>query len=232
MQNIVQPETKVSMSGMILLVVVGCIATIISWGSLPQEMVIGWDAAGEARQTADRTVGGFALPAGGGVIIILWRLLPSIDPLGKNIEGFRGWYNGLFVFLVALLTAIHLTVIAENLGYAVPITSIVFVLVGLLILYTGGVLQAAEPNWFVGIRTPWTLSSELVWDRTHDLAGTLFIFAGIAIVALALVQILVGEMVAIEYLLIGIILVVVLVPILYSYILYQQLEDHTPPISR
>ena len=87
---------------------------------------------------------------------------------------------------MAFLIAIQGLVLAANLGADVPLSPAVLIATGGFLAYVGLLLRHAEPNWFVGVRTPWTLSSEVVWRRTHALAGTLFALAGVALAVTAI----------------------------------------------
>jgi uncharacterized membrane protein len=103
-----------------------------------------------------------------------------------------------------------------NLGYEFDFKTFIFPMIGVLIFYTGILMKHAKRNWFVGIRTPWTLSSDKVWDETHRIGGDLFKISGIITIC--------------GFLLPGYALFLVLVPIIasaiflvvYSYILYRK----------
>jgi uncharacterized membrane protein len=111
--------------------------------------------------------------------VVLFALLPRIDPLRKNYEKFRNYYEGFILVFVLYLLAIQILMILWNLGYPLS-TNITFpILFGILFIYLGVLIEHAEQNWFVGIRTPWTLSSVAVWKKTHERGGKLFKCAGL-----------------------------------------------------
>jgi len=112
-----------------------------------------------------------ALMAG---ILGLFAVIPRIDPLRENIAEFRSYYDWFVVIFTIYMFVVHAGVVAFNLGYEFDFTYLILVAAAGLFYYSGVVLTHAKQNWFVGIRTPWTLSSEEVWARTHALGGRLF----------------------------------------------------------
>jgi uncharacterized membrane protein len=172
--------------GILLLVVLTLAVTILAYPALPDRIPSHWNAAGE--------VDGY-LPTPWGVLIVpllmipfaaLLFLLPRIDPLKANYRKFRPYYDGFILVFVAYLFVIQLQILLWGLGYPVSPNLLYPVLIGGLFIYLGFMLEHAEQNWFVGIRTPWTLSSERVWKKTHARGGTLFKVAGIVSMAGAL----------------------------------------------
>lgn len=172
--------------GILLLVVLTLAVTVIAYPALPDRIPSHWNAAGE--------VDGY-LPTPWGVLIVpllmipfaaLLFLLPRIDPLKANYRKFRPYYDGFILVFVGYLFVIQLQILLWGLGYPVSPNLLYPVLIGGLFIYLGFMLEHAEQNWFVGIRTPWTLSSERVWKKTHARGGTLFKVAGIVSMAGAL----------------------------------------------
>lgn len=109
-----------------------------------------------------------------GALIGEFAVIPRIGPLRENIATFRPVYDWFVVVFSAFMTVIHGGVIAFNLGYEFDFTLLVLAAVAGLFYYVGVLLAHADRNWFVGIRTPWTLSSDEVWERTHHLGSRLF----------------------------------------------------------
>jgi len=202
----------------------GAIVALIALASavyapeLPEEMAIHFDAAGEPdnyMQTEVVLVGSVALAAG---TAALFAVLPRIDPLGENFAEFQTTYDGFAVVTVAFLAYIHGLVLAYNVGFefgmiraTVPATAALYLLLAVL-------LWRAERNWFVGIRTPWTLSDERVWNRTHRHVAPLFALAAV----LAIGGLLFPDY-AIPLLTVPV-LVVSLWSMLYSFLLFRRLD--------
>ncbi|WP_440766907.1 SdpI family protein [Natronorubrum sp. DTA7] len=186
--------------------------------SVPEQLVTNWDAAGEPSGTMPKEQALWLPPALMAVLIGLFAVLPRIDPLRENIATFRRYYDWFVVVLTAFLFLVHAGILAFNLGYEFHFVHLLLAGVALLFYYTGVILTKSKRNWFIGIRTPWTLSSDEVWDRTNKLGGRLFKFTAI----LALVGLLFGEW-AIYFLLVPALLTAV-VTVVYSYYLYERVE--------
>jgi uncharacterized membrane protein len=167
---------RFAIAGVIIFTIV---MTIALYPVLPPVFVSHWNASG-IPDGSMATLPGLALIP---VIMIacvgLFVLLPRIDPLRKNYKKFGNYYDGFILVFVLYLLAIQILIILWNLGYPLSPNITFPVLCGILFVYLGFLIGHSEQNWFVGIRTPWTLSSVTVWKKTHDRGGKLFIIAGI-----------------------------------------------------
>ena len=200
------------------LVALSAVASVLAAPALPEQVVSHWNAAGEPDGTMGKAAALALIPALGAVLVGLFAVLPRIDPLGENVAEFRAYYDWFVVLFSAYLLVLHLGIVAFNLGYRFDFTAFVLLGVAGLFYYVGVLLEHARQNWFVGIRTPWTLSSEAVWERTHALGSRLFkLSAVLAVVGLAF-----GDY-AIYFLLVPALLTAG-VTMAYSYVLYERLE--------
>ena len=199
-----------------LLVAVGAAASLAVAPDLPARMVTRWNAAGEPTGTLPRTFGMWLVPGLAAGLLGLFALLPRIDPLGENIAAFRVHYDRFVVVFTAFLIALHLAVLAVNLGYAVDVTTLAVAGGAALFYYVGTLLPHVEPNWFLGIRTPWTLSDDAVWEKTHALGARLFKLSAV----IAAIGLLFGEYAV--YLLVGPVLATAAITVAYSYVLYRR----------
>jgi uncharacterized membrane protein len=201
------------------------VVSVLAAPELPTEVVSHWNAAGEPDGTMPRAVALALLPALSALLVGLFALLPRIDPLGENVAAFRPRYDWFVVVFTAFLFLVHAGIVAFNLGYEFDFTLLILGGVAGLLYYAGVLLEHAEPNWFVGIRTPWTLSDEWVWARTHELAARLFKLSAL----LGFVGLLFGEY-AVYFLLVPV-LVTAAVTVAYSYLLYERREPNpdSPP---
>jgi uncharacterized membrane protein len=148
---------------------------------LPNPSPIHWNAAGEVDGYGSPLLAALLAPAIVTVLAVLTPLLPRIDPRGERYVAFAGTYH-LFMNAIALfLTLTHLVTIASALGWAVPVATTISVGVGLLLAVIGNELGRVQPNFFVGIRTPWTLANPEVWRRTHRVGGRAFVALGVLI---------------------------------------------------
>lgn len=187
----------------------------------PDRVVTHWKAAGQPDDTMAKVPGLFAVPAVSALAVGLLAVVPRIDPLRGNLAAFRRQYDWFVVVLAGFLAFVHALVVAYNLGYPVDPGRLVLPATGLLLVYVGVLLDDAERNWFVGIRTPWTLSSDEVWRRTHDLGATLFKASGVV----ALGGVLVPEYAF--WLLVGPLVATAVVTTVYSFVVYRRLRSET-----
>src|ERR1700737_128759 len=162
------------------------IASAVVFPRLPESMPTHFDMSGRANGWGSRLFGAWGMPF---FLLMMWglvRALPAIDPRGSNYAKFGGAYEGIIVSIMLFMLGMHIIVLRAALGYPVAIQRVVPVGIGVLFVVMGNLLPRARPNWFVGIRTPWTLSSDRVWEKTHRLGGRLFVAGGILLVLAAL----------------------------------------------
>ena len=183
---------------------------------MPEKMASHWDANGSVDGYMPKLWGLFLLPAITAILFLVYMLIPKIDPLKGNIEKFRGHFDVFILLLFVFLFYVHMLTMLWNLSYRFNIIQLLTPAFGLLIYYAGIMMENAKQNWFIGVRTPWTLSSEVVWDKTNKLAGKLFKVAGV-LAAMGLIF----PKYAIFLILVPVILAAVY-PIIYSYQKYQQ----------
>jgi uncharacterized membrane protein len=203
-------------------VAISAVVSLLVAPELPDQMVTNWGANGEPNGTMSKASALALVPALGAVLLGVFALVPRIDPLRENIERFRRYYDWFVVVFAAYLAILHTGIVAFNLGYEFEMTLLVLAGVAGLFYYLGILLENAERNWFVGIRTPWTLSSDEVWDRTHALGSRLFKLTALV----ALLWLAFGDY-AVLFLLVPALLMVVLT-VGYSYYLYEQLDGGSP----
>jgi uncharacterized membrane protein len=172
-------KTKNTSILLAVLFVLSTLVGILLYSHLPGTIASHWDAKGVVDGYMGKFWGVFLLPAVLlGLVLVYW-IIPKIDPLRANIESFRKYYNSIWIIIDLFLVCIFALSMFWNLGYRFNFSLFMVPPVAVLFYLLGIVLQKSKRNWFVGIRTPWTLSSDLVWDRTHKLGGKLFKVAGI-----------------------------------------------------
>lgn len=169
-----------------IVVVAALVASVAVYGRLPDRVPIHWDVNGDIDRTMPRAIGAVLGPV---IALALWALLrgvPRIDPRRANYDRFGPTYDILVNSLVTLAASFHLVSLAAALGWNVRMERVAPVLVGILVLVLGNVMPRMRSSWFVGIRTPWTLSSDRVWERTHRLGGYLLTVAGLVMIGTGL----------------------------------------------
>jgi uncharacterized membrane protein len=198
------------------LVLLSFFLSIYFYTQVPEQMATHWNSQGEVNGYMSKLWGLFFMPLMITGLVLIFLLIPKIDPKKENIAKFRKYYDGFIVILTLFLLAVHLQILLWNAGLKISPNSVLPLSIGLLFYYLGILTEKAERNWFIGIRTPWTLSSEKVWKKTNRLGGKLFRIAGIAAVFGAFFPEL-----AIYFILVPV-LIVTGISIIYSYMEYQK----------
>ncbi len=146
---------------------------------LPQRIPSHWNAAGKVDDYASKFIGLFLSPIILLVFLVLFIVLPKIDPYKANVEKFRKYFDGFIILLFLFVIFLQIFIILWSLGTKLKPYIVFPVGLGILFFYVGIMLEKAKRNWFIGIRTPWTMSDEGVWDRTHKVGGLLFKIMGV-----------------------------------------------------
>ena len=202
----------------LLLIVAATLAGVLLWDKFPAQMASHWDANDQVNGYMSRFWGVFLMPIVSLGMLALFLFIPNIDPLKANIAQFRGTFNVFIAFLTGFMLCIHVLTLLWNLGYTnVGIGKSMMPAMGLLFIIIGSMLRKAKRNFFIGIRTPWTLSSDTVWDKTHQLGAVLFMASGV----LAFIGGLIGGLTAFWMLFVPLIGSTIFL-LIYSYVLYQR----------
>jgi uncharacterized membrane protein len=146
---------------------------------MPEKMASHWNAKGQVDDYLSKFWGVFLIPITLVPLALLFMAIPRIDPLRENIEKFRRYYDGFVILFMLFMVFVYLQMILWNIGIKISPNVFVPIGAGLLFIGAGILCENAKRNWFIGIRTPWTLSSERVWDKTHRLGGKLFKIVGV-----------------------------------------------------
>jgi uncharacterized membrane protein len=157
---------------------------ILALPFLPAQVPSHWNIAGEVDGYSSPLTAALLTPALILALAVILPHLPKIDPRRENYAQFQGTYALTINAIALFLTALHLLTLAFALGAGFDLARLVFLGLGLLIAVIGNELGRVQPNYFMGIRTPWTLADDEVWRRTHRLGGRLLAVAG-ALTALA-----------------------------------------------
>jgi uncharacterized membrane protein len=187
--------------------------TIIFYDKLPEEIPIHWNLKGEVDNYVSKPFGAFLSPL---LMVAIWlgmKFLPNIDPRRHNYKKFESSYEIAIGVLVTFAFVLQMAIILSSLGYDISMDRIIMVMAGVMFVVIGNYLPKAKSNFFYGIKTPWTLSSEISWKKTHRLGGRLFVVSGLAII---LSSLLFNETVRVVVMILTL-LAVAIVPIWASY---------------
>lgn len=186
---------------------------------LPEEVITHWDINGQADGWGAKSVLVVYIPFLIIGLYILFRILPKMDPKRENYIKFDTTYNAFRFLIIAFLAAVYFISIYINLGYNLAMSEIMTWLVGLLFIIIGFLIKNVEPNWFMGIRNPWTLSNDEVWKKTHLMAQKVFIIGGVLFLFIPYVS---PGYVPIIF--VFVIIMILSLSVGYSYFLYKKIE--------
>ena len=211
-------STRITLIASLILIVAAVALSVAVYGRLPDAMASHWNASDQVDGSISRFWGAFLMPALGLALLGLFLIIPAIDPLKANIARFRGIFNLFIVMIMVFLLYIHVLTIAWNLGLrSFRMSAALLPAVGLLFIVAGLLMRQAKRNFFIGIRTPWTLSSDKVWNETHRVGGALFAASGL----LAMLGAFFPGTVA-YWLVLGPILASTIFVVVYSYVLWRR----------
>jgi uncharacterized membrane protein len=189
---------------------------IYFYHQMPDFMASHWNAKGQVNGYLPKLWGLFLMPFISLFMFLLFLLIPGIDPLKSNIRKFRDYFDGFILLIIAFLFYLYSLTIIWNLGIKFDMVQFLLPSLAIIFYYAGILVENAKRNWFIGIRTPWTMSNDQVWDKTHKIGGKLFKAAGI----IALLGIPFPDY-AIFFVIIPVLSVAVYT-IVYSYLEYQR----------
>ena len=201
---------------LLLLAIIPVAYLLINWSSLPDQMPIHFELNGDPNDYGSKSIFIY-LPLG---IYLLMFVLPFIDPRKSNYNVFSGTYFKLRIILGLFIGILDSVIVYNQLHGSVKLGLFIPISIFLLFTLIGNYMGTIRPNYFVGIKVPWTLNNDEVWNRTHKMAGKLWFWGGIAGVAALLV---IKDP---YFVLIPILLIIVIVPMVYSYFIYQKIVKH------
>jgi len=201
----------------IILILLAIISSFYFYANFPEQVPIHWNFAGEPDNWSSRAVAAFLFP---GIILgmyLLFLFLPLIDPKKERYQQFKKVYHIFKGFIIFFMIAIYFITGFNALGYDISVGLWIPLLVGILFIIIGNYMGKIKPNWFMGIRTPWTMSSEEVWNKTHRVGGKIFMIGGLAMMIMNFIPVNLRLP-----LFIVTVLTMVLGTVGYSYILYAK----------
>ena len=200
----------------ILLLIISAVASVYFYSRFPEQVPIHWNFEGQVDNWGSRFTGAALIPLVTLGIYLLFLVIPYLDSRKERYSQFRKVYHFFKAYFVFFMTAIFLITGFNVLGANLPISFWVPFLVGVLFILIGNYMGKIKMNWFMGIRTPWTLSSEEVWNKTHRFGGKVFILGGILMIPMYFIPVSLRMP-----LFFAIIILIVIGTIGYSYFLYR-----------
>ena len=184
---------------------------------LPDMVVSHWNFYGQADGWSSREFHAIFFPLMLFAMYFLFSVMPKFDPRGERYREFAGAYRMMRNCILLILFVVFVVATLSNLGYPINIGTTVSGAIGVLMIVLGNYFGKLKRNYFVGIKTPWTLASENVWNKTHRLGGRLFIIWGFGLVLAPWL----APTVAFVILFGGIVFIITWVMV-YSYLAYKK----------
>jgi len=161
--------------------IIALIVGLYVYQFLPDQVPVHWNAAGEVDRYGSPEEGAFLMPVMMLLIVGLFFVIPRIAVFRKNFETFKKQYWILCAALQLFLLAVFAATLMPIAGIPLNMNTFIFFMVGALFVLIGILMPSFKRNFFVGVRTPWTIANDEVWDKTHKVTGKLFIVCGIII---------------------------------------------------
>jgi uncharacterized membrane protein len=203
-------------AGLLLVAAVGLV-TVMAYPHLPDTIATHWNVHNQANGYSAKWVLFLLGPGSMAGIMLLMRALPWLSPRNFEVDAFKTAYLQIMVILVCLLGYLELVVIWVGLGHAMNVGRAIFGGVCLLFALLGNLMGKVRRNFYVGVRTPWALANERVWNATHRFAGKTFVAGGLVGLALTVLGFD-------GWPVIGVLLAGALAPAVYSLVFYKGLE--------
>ena len=193
-----------------IIILLPVLAGIVLWDRLPEVIAIHFGVNGEPDGWSSRSVVVFGIPCI--MLAVQWLCM-----LGTNADPKRDRISPkmmkLVLWIIPIIACVTMTLIySEVLAYPLKMSTVMPVLIGVLFIIIGNYLPKCRQSYTMGIKLPWTLEDEDNWNRTHRMAGKLWVICGVAFIIAAFLRI--------DWLIIAIFVVMILAPTAYSYMLH------------
>ena len=186
--NPIKPTIKTEAMSL-LLIFVAVTTSFYFYNNFPEQVPIHWNFAGVADNYGSKFMGAFLFPFIIILMYVMFLTLPFIDPKKERYQEFSKVYHIFKTVFVAFMVVIYFIASLKGLGWNIAIGTWTPILIGLLFMLIGKYMSRIKPNWFMGIRTPWTLSSEKNWKKTHHFSGNVFMLGGLMMIVLPFIPV-------------------------------------------
>lgn len=206
-----------------LLVAIAIVASVVAFTQMPERVPIHWNMRGDPDKFANRLLAVCVMPPVILLIALLLRVLPRLDPRRENYPKFQDSYDMVVNATLTLVLLVHFMMLGGSLG--MPIfegVRIIIAAAGVLLVIIGNVLPKTRPNWVFGLRTPWTVNNDRVWERSNRVGGYMLAAAGLLVIA--------GAFLPTPFNLIMLVvtaIIAALIALAYSYYVWKS-EGHSP----
>lgn len=202
-------------------VLAAIVSAVYFYQVLPEQVATHWNSKGEVDGWGSKAMGAWLSPVLMVFMYFLFKYLPKLDPKKENYKKFAKEYRYLQLLLIGFFTLVHFATNLENLNYNISVSTLLPAGIGIMFIFIGFIIKGIKPNWFVGIRTPWTLSSDYVWKKTHVYGSKAFILSGVLFLVTPILPI------AYQAYVIWLMFAFILSIIIYSYIIFKNQSEAT-----
>lgn len=194
-----------------------------AWGQIPADaqVPVHWNAAGEVDRYGGKVEGLLLSPIITAGLMVLVAFITRLEPRRGNFLQSEKAFTMFWYVLLLFFLMLHVTTTGIALGYNIPLPLVIGVGIGLMFIVLGNFMGKIRSTYTFGIRTPWTLDSDLSWNKTHRLGGKLFMATGVLVLLTAVL----GSSILMFWVLMGGILITVSVSMVYSYIVWKNDPD-------
>lgn len=173
------PAMRRTLVAILLVIGVTWLVSLLALPWAPASIPVHWGIDGQPDRYASSVVGLLQVPVIMSVLALVLRFIPRIDPQRANYSSFAPTYGYIQLAIMLFLAVLQSAIIAIAFGWLLDMSFVMLVICGALFAALGNVMGKLRPNWFAGVRTPWTLSSPDVWTGTHRISGLLMVLIGI-----------------------------------------------------
>ncbi len=193
------------------------VATLVAYPDLPSSVPTHWNLHNRPDGYSPKWVLFLFGPGLMAASMLLMYFLPWLSPKNFGVDSFRSTYLQIMLMLVTLLGYFSVVVLWVGIGHPLNVGRAIVGGICLIFALLGNLMGKVRRNFYIGVRTPWTLANERVWNATHRVAAKTLVAGGL--VGLALIVAGLDGISVIVVLLAG-----AIVPIAYSLVFYKQLE--------
>lgn len=217
MMNPLKPNLKTEWLP-VSLIIISLGLAVYFYLNFPGHVPAHWNLRGNIDGYSSRIFGAWFPPILMAALYAILLLLPQIDPKNNRYHEFKDAYHAIKNLIVSFIFILYIFLGLAGLGYSLSFEIIMPIMVGILFLGIGYYSKEIKQNWTIGVRTPWTLESVKVWDKTNKLMAKLMMVSGVIIAAAALP---VPDSLKLAFIVLPIALLVI-VPLGYSYAIFQE----------
>ena len=204
-----------------IIILIPFVFIAMRWNEFPEQIPTHFGFDGQPDSYGTKLTGLILFPGVNVLLYLVMLFVTLLDPRKKNYALFEGKWRIIRTFLHLFLAFITIVICLVSLGYNVNVGSMVCFGILALCLVLGNYMGTIRSNYFIGIRVPWTLENETVWNLTHRLASRIWVFGSL------LMMVVLFIFPSFNWLFFPFILLITLIPVIYSYIKYKQLGGKT-----